>query len=293
MDEGAEHALIIRPCHSEAVASTPAAAIVGSRPSPRAMRPTFRRRTTSAAASGARSRSGRLGVEDDGRRPVDQDRLALESGTVLPEGDPAGFVPPGEASRQDYRLSLPTAGDPVDGGTAAPALAAAVERLGGGRLSVVACGRAVERPVGDRTRWKPSGGRAGDAHVANVRTGALWGTRPDPMALLGYLAGEESPGPAGRLGRRPLREPRGRSWRSEYGALVLVRDSYRGLGWAATISSPSRRSRPRSPGRRPRGRRPLCRGASGGEALRERLRGRLRAPPLGQRHADRLTATES
>ena len=44
--------------------------------------------------------------------------------------------------------------------------------------------------------------------VANVQTGRFWGSRPDPAALLDYLAGED-PAARSRVGRGPLREPRG------------------------------------------------------------------------------------
>jgi hypothetical protein len=115
-------------------------------------------------------------------------------------------------------------------GTAAPALADAVERLSGGRLvvlpvagpwnasSVVSLVRAAAEV------WPAT------LFLANIRTGPLWGTRADPALILGYLAGEEVRGPE-------------HEWdvghfvniaaivTADDRALVVVRDSYSSLGW--------------------------------------------------------------
>src|ERR687896_1991457 len=66
------------------------------------------------------------GIESDGEGPLDLDRVALEAGTVLPDPDPEGSVPPGEPPRVDYRFPLPTAGDGRASGTSAAALAGAI-----------------------------------------------------------------------------------------------------------------------------------------------------------------------
>ena len=294
MDEGAEHALIIRPCHSEAVASTPAAAIVGSRAVAALHAADLPQKDNLCGCFWASIALRAAGVEDDGGGPVDQDRLALESGTLLPEGDPAGFVPPGEASRQDYRLSLPTAADPVDGGTAAPALAAAVERLGGGRLSVLPVAGPWSGPsvIGLLEAVREAAPET--VMIANVRSGALWGTRPDPAALLAYLAGEEPEAPpadwdVGHFVNLAAVVTAGDR------ALVLVRDSYRELGWdghhlqpAEALAAGLRRDDGREGG-------VLC-VAAASEA--EALRARLTADGFELRHWDNgtptaLTATES
>jgi hypothetical protein len=170
------------------------------------------------------------GVEGHGGEPVDQDRVALASGTLLPEGDPSTFVPAGETSRQDYRVSLPTVSDPVESGSAAPSLAAAVEELSGGELAAVpVAGPWTEESVADLVRT------AGDAVpaatlVANVRTGALWGTRPDPGALLAYLAGGEPQGPQSEWDVGHFVNIAAIAAGGDR-ALVLVRDSYSSLGW--------------------------------------------------------------
>jgi hypothetical protein len=163
--------------------------------------------------------------------PVDQDRVALEAGTVLPEGDPAAFVPPGEASRQDYRLELPTASDPADGGTAAPSLAAAMERLSEGGLSAVPVAgpwssASVVELVAAVAEAAPEA-----TLVANLRTGRLWGTRPDAGALLAHLAGDEPGGPEPEWDVGHFVNVAAVVTAGER-ALVVVRDSYRGLGWA-------------------------------------------------------------
>jgi hypothetical protein len=169
---------------------------------------------------------------------VDQDRVAAEAGTLLPEGDPATFVPPGEAPRRDYRLPLPVAPDPGAGGTSAPALARALERLADGRLTVL--------PVAGPWSWASVAGLMDAVAevsptttlLANVGTRWLWGSRPHPLTLVGYLAGDDvEPPPAdwdtghfvnmAALVRAPRR------------ALVVLRDSYRSLGIAGYHLQPA------------------------------------------------------
>ena len=160
---------------------------------------------------------------------VDQDRVAEHTGTTLPEGDSAGDVPPGEAPRRDYRIALPRAADPAEAGTAAPALARAIEELTEGKLAVVPiAGPWNAESVG---RLFEAAAAAPEATLlANVRTGPFWGTRAHPSLLLDYLEGKEVEAPP-------------HEWdvghfvnlaalvRGPGGSLVVVRDSYRSLGW--------------------------------------------------------------
>lgn len=170
------------------------------------------------------------GIDSAAGEPLDQDRLALESGTLLPEGDPAGFVPPGERSRQDYRLELPFAEVPAASGTGAPGLANAVERLSGGRLEVVpVAGPWSAHSLVGLVRAVAEISPA-TLLLANIRTGPLWGTRPDPAVLLGYLAGEETRGPEHEWDVGHFVNIAAVISAAER-ALVLVRDSYQDLGW--------------------------------------------------------------
>ena len=161
---------------------------------------------------------------------LDQDRVAAEAGTILPDADPSELVPPGEAPRRDYRLPLPKAADPSLGGTAAPALARALETLGGGRLAVVpAAGPWNEHSV--VALVEAAAATAPETTLlANIRTGPLWASRTHPAALLDELAGREAPaGPhewdVGHFVNLAA------AARGPGGALLLVRDSYRSLGW--------------------------------------------------------------
>jgi hypothetical protein len=169
---------------------------------------------------------------------ADQDEVAVQSGTVLPKGDPATFVPPGEESRRDYRLELPIASDPAHGGTAAPSLAAAVESLSAGRLSVVPVAGPWSAESVVRLAREVAAASRDTLLIANVGTGLFWGTRSDPGALLGYLAGGEFEGSepewdVGHFVNAAAVVTAGER------ALVLVRDSYRGLGWAGHHLQPA------------------------------------------------------
>jgi len=163
------------------------------------------------------------GVED-----VDQDRVAEEAGTILPAEGSGPSVPPGEEPRRDYRLELATGHADV-AGTAAPALADAVERLGEGRLAVVPVAGPWSEAAVVRLQEEAAAVEPGTTLVANIRSGHLWGARTHPSALLAHLAGQEagaSP-PDWDVGHfvNLAALVRGRA-----GALVVVRDSYRSLG---------------------------------------------------------------
>jgi hypothetical protein len=161
---------------------------------------------------------------------LDQDRVAAEAGTVLPTGDPTRSVPPGEPSRRDYRLSLPTAADPSAAGTAASALARAIEELAAGRLTVVPVAGPWEETSVLALVETAAATAPQTTLLANIRTGPLWAARTHPSALLDHLAGREV-------------EPEPHEWdighfvnlaaaaRGPRGTLVVVRDSYRSLGW--------------------------------------------------------------
>jgi hypothetical protein len=170
------------------------------------------------------------GVTDVDGEPVDQDLVALHAGTTLPEGDPETFVPRGAVPRNDYRLEVPAADDSDASGTSAPALARAIERLSGGKLAVV--------PVAGP--W--SGMRVLDlvetvaeaaVHsilLANVDTGPLWGSHPDPAVVIAHVSGEavDPPAPDWSVGHYvnlfgTIRGPGG--------AFVIVRDTYASMGW--------------------------------------------------------------
>jgi hypothetical protein len=170
------------------------------------------------------------GIEGADGEPLDQDRVALESGTVLPLADPAGSVPPGESPRLDYRLALPVTAEAGASGTAATVLAEAIERLSEGRLEVlpVAGPWTADSVLGLARAVRESSSTA--FLVANVQTGRFWGTRPDPPELLDYLAGGSPTPPAPEWDVGHFVNLAGIVTVGER-SLVVVRDSYRSLGW--------------------------------------------------------------
>lgn len=167
---------------------------------------------------------------------LDQDVIALASGTVLPEVEEGPQVPPGAVNFRDYRFELPRAA-PAEAGTSAAGLAEAIEQAAAGALRCVPLrgawtAAAVERLV-DET---PSLG--GARVLANLSTAPLWGSRPPLEALLAHLDGEAvdpAPAPDWQVGHfvELSRILRGRA-----GSLVLVVDSYPSLGWMARHLQP-------------------------------------------------------
>lgn len=177
---------------------------------------------------------GALALAAAGHR-ADQDEVAIRAGTTLATGDPSGWLPPGASPRTDYRLGIPVAEDEHSAGTSATGVARAVEELSDGALVVVPVAgpwsaESVLSLLDAVASSFPAGEAPGCTLVANLRTGRLWGSRPGPSVLLDHLAG------------RPV-EPPAPDWDCGHflgiagsvagpgGSLVVLRDTYRQLGW--------------------------------------------------------------
>ena len=166
--------------------------------------------------------------------PADQDQVALRAGTTLAEGDPSEWLPPGASPRTDYRLSIPVADDEPSSGTSATGVARAVEELSGRGLAVVP----VAGPWSARTvislleivASAVAGSSTGCTLVANLRTGHLWGSRPGPALLMEHLSGEPVEPPAADWDCGHFVGIAG-SVGGPGGTLLIVRDTYRQLGW--------------------------------------------------------------
>jgi hypothetical protein len=166
------------------------------------------------------------GVTDWEGEPLDQDLVARHAGTVLPVSEPGPQVPPGAANRRDYRYEL-ARGKPEASGTGAGGLAHAVHELSAGSLSCVALNGQWSGGTVERLLQAPIRPRL----IANIRTGALWSSRPPLELLLAVLEGRDVPDPP------PAEWDTGhfvelvQLVRGRAGALVLVGDSYPSLGW--------------------------------------------------------------
>jgi hypothetical protein len=160
---------------------------------------------------------------------ADQEAVALEARSILPGGDPLTHIFPGSTPRDDYRVDLPMAIVPETAGTAAPPLAAAIERLSGSALAAIPVAGPWSADhvcvLMDAAATTPA------TLIANVRTGLFWGARPDPEVVIAHLNGASpDPPPAdwdvghfvnlATLVRGPV------------GALVVVRDTYQELGFS-------------------------------------------------------------
>jgi hypothetical protein len=176
---------------------------------------------------------GALVLTAAGLDGVDQDLVALESGTLLPEG---GEPPPlaGVESRLDYRLDLPLAPRPQSG-TSGPGLAIAIERLSGGRLAAVpVAGPWTAETVADLLSLDPQ-----MPLIANINTGALWGATADRGQVQRHLDTGADGGPPAdwSVGHftNPVDVQRGTG-----GAVVTVRDTYPALGGGVHLQPASR-----------------------------------------------------
>lgn len=167
---------------------------------------------------------------------IDEDLIAIRAGTVLPDSETEVSVPPGAASRTNYRYELPVA--PAEAsGTSAAGLIQSIESASGGALRCIPIrgpwtAERVERLVDEAPK-------IGARLIGNVRTGRLWASRPPIEVVLDELAGRPVGEPAAdwdvghfvelaMLIRGPLR------------SLVVVHDSYPSFGWDGRHVQPPR-----------------------------------------------------
>ncbi|WP_245783164.1 MULTISPECIES: DUF6885 family protein [Amycolatopsis] len=117
----------------------------------------------------------------------DQDEAALAAGVRLSaDGEPTW--PPGEKSRDDYRVPLPRAENPAESGATPTGVARAVEALSGGRLQAVpASGDWTDEALGALLAGIHDLPRV--ATVANVDTGEFAAHDTPSRALLDYVEG--------------------------------------------------------------------------------------------------------
>ncbi|MPZ64971.1 MAG: hypothetical protein GEU83_05480 [Pseudonocardiaceae bacterium] len=160
---------------------------------------------------------------------LDQDDVAVAAGTVLSAPPRTASLPPGEPGRDDFRLSLPQAGDPAGAGTSATGVARAVEQLSDGQVAAVPASGSWE-PARVHALLRGAGRLAGPVAVlANIATAELADHGTDADTLFHYLdTGTDDAVPArwhaGHfVALAGLIEGR-------VGSLVLVADSYRSLG---------------------------------------------------------------
>ena len=176
------------------------------------------------------------GFAEHAGEPIDEDLIASRAGTTLP--DPAGgpYVPTGATSLTDYRHNLPIV-VAAESGTSPAGLMQAIESLSDGALRCVPIRGRWNADLVERLVEHAPG--LGARLIANVRTGCLWGSRPQAEVLMGELAGREAQGPPpdwdvghfvelAMLIRGPKR------------ALVAVHDSYPTLGWNGHHLQPPR-----------------------------------------------------
>jgi hypothetical protein len=161
---------------------------------------------------------------------VSQEEVALLAGTTLAEGDPAEWLPPGASPRTDYTTPIPVAPDEASAGTSATGVARSIEELSGGALSAVPVAGPWSADTVVSLVEIAAATAPECALIANLRTGHLWGSHAPARLLLDYLLGSpvEAPPPDWDCGHfltiaACLGGPGG--------ALVVLRDTYRQLGW--------------------------------------------------------------
>ena len=170
-----------------------------------------------------------LALRLHGEGPVEQDDAALIAGSVITRHGSVGELPYGHPGRDDFLAELPVTDDDAASGTSAHGVARAIGVLSEGRLSALPVPSPDARGV--RALLHAAGeGTTPVVLIANVQTGAFWGSHPSAAQLAAYLErGDVAAGPAADwsvghfVGLVGIGEGRA-------GALVTVADTYPVLG---------------------------------------------------------------
>ena len=170
-----------------------------------------------------------LALRLHGEGPLDQDDVALVAGSAITSHGHQHVLPFGQAGRSDFRVQLPLTDDDDASGTSAHGVVRAVEKLSSGRLAALPVS-GLDAPSLRALLREAAEGTTHVALVANVQTGAFWGSHPTAPQLAAYLErGDLAAGPAADwsvghfVGLVGLSEGRA-------GALVTVADTYPAIG---------------------------------------------------------------
>lgn len=170
-----------------------------------------------------------LALRLNGEGPVEQDDVALVAGSVITSHGSAHLLPRGQERRNDYRLALPVAEDDDSSGTSAHGVALAVAELTDDRLAALPL-RDLDAAGVCAVLRAAAAAPTPVVVIANVQTGAFWGSHASAAQLAAYLErGDVDAGPAADwsvghfVGLVGLAEGR-------TGALVVVADTYPVLG---------------------------------------------------------------
>lgn len=136
------------------------------------------------------------GIDACDGEPLDQDAVALASGSTVQRLADIRSLPNGERGRRDYRRDPPFIDDAASTGTSAAGLQRAIESLGGGRVAAIPyAGPWSARTLGGL--FEIAAGLARPVTlVVNLATRHLWGASADAPELLAYLFDGVLAGPA-------------------------------------------------------------------------------------------------
>jgi hypothetical protein len=160
---------------------------------------------------------------------LDQDAVALASGSVVSAVPDSSALPFGEPGRRDYRLRLPLVEEASTSGTTAEGLIGAIAELSGERiLALPYTGPWSAATLAGLFELIAALARPASL-VANIATHHLWGSRARADQLLAYLleGNLDGPAPDWDVGHFVciLARLRGPS-----GSLYLLADTYPSLG---------------------------------------------------------------
>jgi hypothetical protein len=136
------------------------------------------------------------GIDGTKEEPVDQDAVGIAAGSIVSGARDPDTLPGEETGRRDYRLAIPTIEDSEISGTTADGVVAAVREIGAGTVEVIPWSGPWTAERLDGVFELAAGLGEPVTLIANLATRHLWGGRPSPAQLLGYLLEGKDDGPA-------------------------------------------------------------------------------------------------
>ena len=171
-----------------------------------------------------------LALRLHGEGPVEQDDVARLAGSVITTHGHQHVLPFGQAGRNDFLGELPVTDDDDASGTSAHGLVHAIAEITAWRLVAHPVAQ-IAGAAGLRALLRAaSEGTVPVALIANVQTGAFWGSHPTAAQLAAYLErGDLDAGPPADWSVGHFVALVGLS-EGRAGALVTVADTYPAIG---------------------------------------------------------------
>jgi hypothetical protein len=168
---------------------------------------------------------------------VEQDHVGKAAHSILSTVQTSESLPPGDSGRNDYILELPRIDDSEQAGTSPDGLVKATDDLAKQKLVAIPLSGAWTGEIIEALVQGLFDLNEPCLFIANSATRFLWGGKPNPAQVLGYLSGQNVLAPAPDWNVGHYIAVVGQAVGS-HRKMALCADTYRTIGWHGTHLQP-------------------------------------------------------